>query len=186
MVSGVCLWYKRGCPPVPLRWVLVRCLEDAHFKPAAYLCSATSAEPEQMLAFVIARWNIEVTFEEMRAHLGLETQRHWSQRAIERTTPCLFGLFSLVVLMACVLHPTAGELAVRQMGWYAKEEATFSDVLAAVRRHLWSLPVWSMGSGAPDREQSAENKCISAVESEMCLIPRSLLHSLQNLVCYAA
>lgn len=70
----------------------------------------------------------------MRAHLGFETQRHWSQRAIERTAPCLFGVFSLVTGMACVLHPS--DLPVRKDPWYPKEEATFVDALAAVRSHL--------------------------------------------------
>jgi hypothetical protein len=77
-----------------------------------------------------------VTFEELRAQLGFETQRQWSDRAIERTTPCLFGIFSLVVIMAKLLYPQ--ELPLRQAKWYEKDEAAISDVLAAVRRHLYS------------------------------------------------
>jgi hypothetical protein len=83
----------------------------------------------------IARWNIEVTFEELRAQLGFETQREWSDKAIARTTPCLFGIFSLVVVMAKALHPVT--LPIRQTSWYWKEEATFCDALAAVRSDLW-------------------------------------------------
>jgi len=84
--------------------------------------------------FVICDCAIEVTFEEARAHLGLETQRQWSTPAIARTTPCLLGLFSLVALMAHALHPT--HLPTRQSAWYPKAEPTFVDALAAVRRHL--------------------------------------------------
>jgi hypothetical protein len=78
---------------------------------------------------------IEVTFEEARRHLGVATQRQWRQRAIERTMPCLLGLFSLVTLLADALHGAA--LPMRQSAWYAKPEAAFLDALAAVRRHLW-------------------------------------------------
>src|SRR5205807_886737 len=102
----------------------------------------------------------------LRAHLGFETQRHWSTRAIGRVTPCLFGLFSLVVLLAKRLHPE--QLPERQTGWYRKEEATFSDALAAVRRHLWS----------PECAKSAP-------ESELCLIPRALLAGLQHVAAYS-
>jgi hypothetical protein len=75
--------------------------------------------------------------EEAREHLGVETQRQWSELAIERTTPVLLGLFSLVVLLAHRL--TEGQaLPVRSAAWYTKSEATFADALAVVRRHLWS------------------------------------------------
>jgi hypothetical protein len=142
--SGVCLWYTPGQNPVPIRWVLVRFEETnkrtskVTMKSAVFFCSDVEKArltPEHILGFYVSRWNIEVTFEEIRAYLGLETQRHWSVRAIERTTPCLLGLFSLVVLMAQRLHPQT--LPLRESGWYSKQEATFSDVLAAVREHLW-------------------------------------------------
>src|SRR5437588_11791673 len=88
--------------------------------------------------FVICDCAIEVTFEEGRAHLGIETQRQWSDRAIERSTPLLFGLYSLVTLFGRALH-TDGQVPVAQAAWYRKHTATFRDVLAAVRRHLWGL-----------------------------------------------
>jgi hypothetical protein len=34
-----------------------------------------------------------------------ETQRELRTRAVARTTPCLLGVFSLVVLLAHTLHP---------------------------------------------------------------------------------
>jgi len=78
----------------------------------------------------------EVTFEQSRAHLGVETQRQWSDTAIERTTPCLFGLYSIVAFLGQRLYP-AGDRPFHQTAWYRKQQATFTDVLAAVRRHLW-------------------------------------------------
>jgi hypothetical protein len=165
-VTGTSLWHTPGLDPVPIRWVLVRCPEGS-FKPAAYFCSDPTVTAEQILTWFIARWNIEVTLEEARAHLGFETQRQWSDRAIERTTPCLLGTFSLVVLMAKVLHPE--RLPVRQAAWYPKAEATFSDALAAVRRDLWG-----------DR-----NLAISSSDDDLLLIPRQTLFSLLDLACYS-
>ncbi len=174
LLTGVSLWYTPGQRPVPVRWVLVRPLEtdSKPFKPAAFFCCDQGVAAQQILGWFVGRWNIEVTFEEMRAHLGFETQRQWAQRAIERTTPCLFGLFSLVVLLAKTLHPQ--RLPVQQSCWYSKEEATFSDALAAVRAHLWSS-LWSGG-----------NCTTSPANQHLCLIPHALLQRLQRLVCYTA
>lgn len=176
-VSEVCLWYTEGQDPVPVRWVLVR-YEETHprtgkvmQKAGAFFCSDTTdltLAVEQILNWYVVRWNIEVTFEEVRAHLGLETQRQWSVRAIERTTPCLLGMLSLVVLMGKVLHPE--ELPLARCGWYHKEEATFSDVLGAVRGHLWR----------------AMNYTESASGSPMCLIPQAIWQRLQQVACYTA
>ena len=166
IVSGVSLWYTPGQAPVPLRWVLVRC-PDQTMEPAAFFCSDPQVSAEQILAWMGGHWNIEVTLEEVRAHLGWETQRHWSQRAIERTTPCLLGWFSVVVLMARVLHPH--HLPLPQATWYPKEKATFSDALAAVRRHLWGGGNYPMSPSDPD----------------LGLIPRELLERLQQVACYS-
>jgi hypothetical protein len=166
IVTGVSLWYHRGTDPVRLRWVLVRC-PDYTFPPTAFLCSDPTVNACQILSWFISRWNIEVTFEELRAHLGFETQRQWSVRAIERTAPCLFGLFSLIVVMAQTLHPKT--LPIRETSWYPKDDATFSDALAAVRGHLWG----SFNSDA------------SLSDCEMCLIPRPMLDALQQVACYS-
>lgn len=185
VLSEVCLWYKRGSAPVPIRWVLVRAVDDPHFKAAAYQCSAVDATPQQILDWVIARWNIEVTFEEMRAHLGFETQRQWSQNAINRTTPCLFGIFSLVVLIANALHPNGDSLPVSQSSWYTKEEATFSDAIAAVREHLWQSQNWVPEKKKTNTKSCPKNNITSIELDDWCLIPKQMLQSMQHLVCYA-
>jgi hypothetical protein len=102
----------------------------------AFFCTDLQATPEQILAWVVMRWSLEVTFEEVRTHLGLETQRQWSALAIARTTPVLLGLFSLVTVLALQLSGD-GQIPVPMTAWYHKEEPTFSDCLALVRRHLW-------------------------------------------------
>jgi hypothetical protein len=168
LASGVCLWYTPGQAPVPIRWVLARCPERS-CSPGAYVCSDLHVSAEQVLSWYVGRWNIEVTFEEVRAHLGFETQRHWSVMAIGRTTPCLFGIFTLVVLLAKTLHPV--QLPLGQSSWYPKEEATFSDALAAVRQHLWRC--------------SHDHYTESPSAEDLCLIPRPLLQRLYNVACYA-
>jgi hypothetical protein len=168
LATGVALWYTPRHDPVPIRWVLVRPLPHAkhRFPPAALASSNPRLSAVEIVQHYLARWNIEVTFAELRAHLGFETQRHWSTRAIGRVTPCLFGLFSLVVLLAKRLHPE--RLPGRDTSWYQKEEATFSDALAAVRRQLWS----------PESVKSGP-------ETELCLIPQALLTSLQHVASYS-
>jgi hypothetical protein len=133
--SRTALWYTPGQAPVAIRFVLVRD-PAGKLSDAAFLCTALQATPEQILSWVVMRWSVEVTFEEARAHLGLETQRQWSDPAIARTTPVLLGLFSLVTVLALRLCPS-GQVPVETAAWYHKAEPTFSDCLTLVRRQLW-------------------------------------------------
>ncbi|HEU4322081.1 MAG TPA: transposase, partial [Roseiflexaceae bacterium] len=135
VVSATAVWYHSGLPPVPLRWVLIRD-PQGRFATQALLCTDLAVPPNQILAWFVQRWQLEVTFEEARRHLGLETQRQWSETAIRRTTPALLGLFSLVTLLA---HPQMrGPVGVvRQATWYPKRQPTFADALALVRRDIW-------------------------------------------------
>ena len=97
--TNTAVWYHSGKPPVPIRWVLVR-EPKGQFPPQAFLSTNLAATPTEILSWFRQRWQVEVTFEELRTHLGVETQRQWSELAILRTTPALFGLFSLVTLFA--------------------------------------------------------------------------------------
>ena len=137
LTSGVALWYRGGYPSVHIRWVVVRHLEEL-LAPHALLCTDIEADPLQIVQWYMLRWQVEVTFEELRAHLGVETQRQWSERAIARTTPALFGLFSVVTLAADVLIEQQGGIVPRATAWYAKTHPTFADAIALVRRHIWA------------------------------------------------
>ncbi|HEU5329201.1 MAG TPA: transposase [Thermomicrobiales bacterium] len=168
VASATAVWYHAGLPPLPIRWVLVR---DPHgqFATQALLCTDLTTEPAQVLAWFVLRWQLEVTFEEARRHLGVETQRQWSDLAILRTTPALLGLFSLVTLWA---HSQMGgtRALVRQAAWYPKALPTFSDALALVRRELWRHMAFSMSSCAPDTVE----------------VPRALAERFMDALCYAA
>jgi len=129
---------------------------EGKFAPQALLCTDRDAAPEQIILWFIARWRLEVTFEESRAHLGVETQRQWSDLAIARTTPVLFGLFSLITVLAHQWMPLEAS-PVRQAAWYAKEQATFSDAIALVRRKLWPCAFFSMSPQQGDSGQSQQD-----------------------------
>jgi hypothetical protein len=133
--SATAVWRHSGRPVVPIRWVLLR---DplGRFSPQALLCTDAARDPLQIIGWFILRWQVEVTFQEARAHLGVETQRQWSDRAVARTTPCLFGLFSIVTLLAGQLGQRA-RTAVLIDSWYRKSHPTFADALAAVRLQIW-------------------------------------------------
>lgn len=167
IVTGTALWYRGGTPPVPLRWVLVRD-PKGKLKPQAFLCTDQKAAPAQILDWFVKRWQIEVTFEETRAHLGMQTQRQWSVPAIARTTPAILALYSLVTLMArdVLAHHS---LPVRQAAWYRKDCATFSDTIALVRRWLWYEEYLSISEKPPD----------------MMEIPTALFERLADTLSYA-
>jgi hypothetical protein len=129
------LWYTRGQDPVAIRYVLARD-PVGELPDAAYFCTEERFLPVEILTYVVQRWSVEVTFEEARAHLGLETQRQWSDLAIARTTPVLLGLFSIVTLLAVQWHQS-GLLVAEQTAWYEKESPTFSDCMRRARQQIW-------------------------------------------------
>jgi hypothetical protein len=162
------LWHRPGLEPVALRYVLVRD-PAGRLRDVALGCTNLEAAPAQIIEWAVMRWAVEVTFAEVRAHLGVETQRQWKALAIARTTPCLLGLFSLVVLLTGRLHAD-GRVPAHGAAWYRKAEATFSDCLAVVRRHGW-------------RAQYLVN---SAPEAESVLIPSEALNHLVACLAHAA
>ena len=168
VTSFTALWYHKGKPAIHARFVLVRDPEGT-LEPRAYLCTNPRLKPVRILGFFVRRWQMEVTFAEVRRHLGVETQRQWSRLAIARTTPVLLGLFSLVTLLAQRMHRQL-PLQVRGAAWYEKPAPTFSDALAAVRRHLWA----------------AENSSLSPADGDHSLIPHALFNRLADALAYAA
>jgi hypothetical protein len=162
--SGTAIWYHGGLPPLPIRWVLVRDPAGIR-KPQSFLCTDLDAKPADILGWYVHRWSMETTFQETRTHLGVETQRQWSDLAIARTTPALLGLYSLITLWAA---EAKGILHARTAAWYAKEDPTFSDAIATVRRVFWAVPNLSISRKTPENAE----------------IPAALLQRLMEAVCY--
>lgn len=166
--SETAVWRHAGLPVVPIRWVLLRdpC---KRFDPQALLCTDLTQQPLQIVRWFVQRWQLEVTFREVRDHLGVETQRQWSDRAIARTTPCLLGLFSIVTLLASRLDGRA-RIQISACAWYHKQRPTFADTLAAVRRAIWSEQGFSM----------------SRQSVEVTKLPPALREGIVYALCHAA
>jgi hypothetical protein len=139
------------------------------FAPQALLCTDLTVDPGQILAWFGLRWRLEVTWQEARAHLGMETQRPWNERALARTTPALLGLFSRVTWLAGRLAQEH-MLPVRQAVWYHKSLPTFADASAIVRQHWWT----------------STHCYMSPTKAHMVEIPCALLKRLTETLCYAA
>lgn len=168
IVSASCVWYHSGMPVVPIRWVVIRD-PHKHFAAQALVCTDISADPLQIVSWFVLRWQLETTFQAVRTHLGVETQRQWNTLAIARTTPVLLGLFSVVTLLAHE-HATHDQLMVRQAAWYPKAHPTFADALASVRRQVWMTIYSSM----------------SASDGDMQKLQQRVLEQLTETLCYAA
>jgi len=162
-------WYSTGLFAVPVRWVLIRDLEGK-FKTQALLCTDLDADPEQIVRWYMMRWQLEVSFQEVRRHLGFETQRQWTKLAIRRTTPALLGLFSVVTLFAHGRMVRAAG-AFRRAAWYHKAHPTFADALALVRKELWA---------------AEQTFCGSPAQTDTVKVPRAFVERLTEAVCYAA
>ena len=169
IASETAVWYSTGLFAVPVRWVLIRD-PRRKFRTQALLCTALEADPQKILSWFVMRWQLEVTFQEVRRHLGFETQRQWSDMAIRRTTPSLLGLFSVITLFADRQMRRAAGAFRRRVAWYHKRHPTFADALALVRRELWAQKTFY---GLP-------------VQSDTVKVPRAYLERLTDVLCYAA
>src|SRR5258706_5905095 len=167
VATGTAVWFHFGLPGVHIRFALIRDVAGK-FDPQVLLSTDLTLSPDQILAFFIRRWQMEPTFRHVREHLGVETQRQWSDKAIARTTPLLLGLFSLVTLLANALL-TRHDISIHSTAWYPKPLPTFSDALALVRSRLWAYFTF----------QTSQD------ELDMVKVPRVLLQRLTDLLCYS-
>ncbi len=177
LTSQTAVWYRSGKSPVPIRWVLIRDPQGS-FAPQALLCTDPAQDPTRILQWFVLRWQLEVTpypvrgrlFQEVRTHLGVETQRQWSDLAIARTTPVLLGLFSWTTLAAHALQDPR-PMTHRTAAWYDKPSPTFVDAIALVRRRLWlASEGFSLSASDPDTQE----------------LPVALFHRLVDSLAYAA
>ncbi len=142
VATGTAIWYHSGMTPLPIRWVLIKDPKGI-IKSSALLSTKLNLCPDKIINAFIQRWTVEVTFEEVRAHLGVESQRQWSDLAIIRSTPILMALFSIVTLWADELNKYS-LISLKTCAWYQKSHPTFSDAIAAVRRQIWRENYFSM------------------------------------------
>ncbi len=189
ILSETAIWHRPGTPPKTIRWVLVRD-PDGQREPQAFFSTDPDLEPDTIIALFVRRWQVEVTYQEARAHLGVETQRQWSDLAIERTTPALLGLYSLVCLWA-------GNILARSShpflaAWYHKTRFTFSDAIAAVRTEIWLAGISPRSPPDPERKEipppgtASSRVCGLADENDLTLVPLNRVKRVFEALCYAA
>jgi hypothetical protein len=144
LASGTGHWYKGGKGLVPIRWVFVHDIQGTH-RDEYFYTTDTTLSPSQIVSWFTARWPIETTFQEVRAHLGFETPRQHVANSVLRTGPSLLGLFSIICLIFA--HETRHHrLRLRHTPWYLKSEPTFSDAIATVRRLFWKKTIFERAS----------------------------------------
>ena len=170
IATGTACWFHCGKPTLPIRPVLVRD-PAGQYDTIALLCTDDQRDTQWIIECFVQRWQVEVTFEETRRHLGVESQRQWSDKAIARTTPILLGLFSWVTWLTQQFQHHGICITPRQSAWYAKSRPTFSDALALARQHLW---------------QHQPTFLMSQHDTDIVKIPRSYLKILLDAACYAA
>ena len=134
VITGVGHWFKSGKGLVPILWVYVRDLDGTH-RDEYFFSTDTMMSAEKVIEMYGGRWNIETTFQEMHAHLGLETTHGWHRNTVLRMAPCLFLLYTIIVTFYDTMPHSSPHLRTRS--WVGKEFITFSDMILKVRYHLW-------------------------------------------------
>jgi len=128
-------WYRAGAGLVPVHWVFVRDAEGTR-RDEYFYTTHDGFTPEQVVTLYTLRWNLEVAFQELRAHLGFETPRQRVEKSVLRMAPCLLGLFSVISLIYHE-HLKRHKVATCDRPCYTKSEPTFGDAIATVRRLFW-------------------------------------------------
>jgi hypothetical protein len=135
VVTGAGHWSRSGEGLVEVRWVFVHDLTGTH-RDEYFFTTDITMTAQQVIETFTGRWSMEVTFQEVHAHLGIETTRGWIKQTVLRTERCLFGLYSVVAPWYAAL-PERDRHNIEPT-WTGKTTVTFSDAITLVRRDLWS------------------------------------------------
>ena len=164
-ITVTCLWHVTGYDPVPIRLVLLRDPEGK-YQSVPLMSTDVNLTATKIIEAFVARWNQEVTHREVRDYLGGETQRQWSDLAISRTTPVLFGLYTLVVLMADALNQI-NPLRAQKTAWYQKSSVTFSDALRELKHHLWKARYFKSSGRKPEPQEITSSESLASMIDQL-------------------
>jgi Transposase DDE domain len=158
IVTGTGHWYRIGEVLVEVRWVYVHDCTGTH-RDEYFFTTDLSLCPKQIVECYTQRWSIETTFQECREYLKLESTKGYGQHTVLRFTPCLFGLYTLVVLLYLQLpHPSN---TLHAVFWRGKSTVTFSDMMTCVRRALWEQ--WAFQTQAASQEFSKLSQSLQEI-----------------------
>lgn len=158
--SVECLWWTVAASRL-VRVVLARD-PSGRYADRAFFATDLALSPADILTLIAHRWDLEVTFRDLKQHLGLaDPQNGWwrrpagerrkkkragpapyrlrSQNAVERTVPFVLAVHGIVV--AWYLrdgHAAADVSAVRASApWRTRKRTpSFADMLAALRAEI--------------------------------------------------
>ena len=157
-LTFVCLWYHAGEPPIAVRIVLVK-TSNGKNEAEVFFSTDVKNTPFQIIEWFVLRWNIEVTFQESRSNLGVETQRQWSDNAIQRSTPLLMAMYSILTLIAIKMNTIKSLVVQETTSWYDKQgELTFADIIVIIRREIWSKQYLSKSSNQDEFHKFSEQE----------------------------
>lgn len=166
-MTFTCLWHVEGNDPLPIRIVLLKDPEGEYQPiPLMGISHDFSLSILEIIENFVGRWSQEVTHKEVREHLGVETQRQWSDKAIARTTPVLFALYTLVLVMANRLNAIK-PLRSQETAWYRKKNVTFSDALRAVRKEIWKDRYFNGFNKKGDPGENISEKQVSSLLDQL-------------------
>ena len=150
LLTGTGVWYNRT-HVVPIRWVYVVDRQGTHRDDCVFSTDVTLS-PRRIVSLFTRRGSMEVTFEEIRAHLGFETTRQRVAPSVLRMAPCRFGLFS-VIRLAYAHHVRRQRACPATTPLYVKNHVTLSDAHATLRRQLWAITVFGTSRYAREYEK---------------------------------
>lgn len=133
------------------RTVLVR--EPGSEKVLAIFTTDTTSDTETVVARYADRWPIEVAIAGGKQLLGIGQARNRLQRAVERTVPFEFVVYSLVIVWYTLHGHHPDDLAQRRAAqpWYRdKSEPAYEDMLAKLRRTLVVTRITGVSAAHPD------------------------------------
>jgi len=110
LVTGTGHWYKAGEGVVPVRWVHVHDIQGTHRDDYIYSTDLSLA-PAQIVSWFTARWPIETTFQEVRAHLGFETPRQRVANSDAQGTAQPSGGHGAEYVVHCAPHSSHGRVS---------------------------------------------------------------------------
>ena len=119
-----------------MRFVLVRGWPGHHCDDVL-VCTDLTKDAKDVVWEFCQRWNLEVTFQEVKGKLGFEEPQNRTDRAVERTAPVALWVYTLTVFWYITVGNETPGARAAVVPWYHKSVPAFSDMLAALRGETW-------------------------------------------------
>jgi len=149
------IWYG-AFGNTPGRTVLVRDTDTTSGYGLAIFTTDSDSSVADIVARYAGRWPIETAIAAGKQLLGIGQARNRLQRAVQRTVPFSFCVYSLVIVWYATVgyHPDDITSRLAAQPWYDhKTEPAFEDMLAKLRRSLIAARITGVGAAQPDPDK---------------------------------